>query len=110
MNLENIWESFLEKLKPQISSLSYDTWFKDTKLLSLDGNIAKILVDSPMQRKQLKVLMKTAPNFLSINGLLLKPSKPIKMLPIIWILSVFQMRQTLFINLFGELSAIGTLS
>ena len=54
MNLENIWESFLEKLKPQISSLSYDTWFKDTKLLSLDGNIAKILVDSPMQRKQLK--------------------------------------------------------
>ena len=54
MNVDNLWENFLEKLKPQISSLSYDTWFKDTKLLSLDDNVAKILVDSPMQRKQLQ--------------------------------------------------------
>ena len=54
MNIDNLWDNFLEKIKPKISSLSYDTWFKNTKLVSLDGNVAKILVDSPLQKKSLK--------------------------------------------------------
>ena len=49
MNIDSLWDSFLEKIKPRISSLSYDTWFKDTKLVSLDNNVDKILID-----KQLK--------------------------------------------------------
>ena len=54
MNLDNLWDNFLEKIKPKISSLSYDTWFKNTKLVSLDENVAKILVDSPLQKKSLE--------------------------------------------------------
>ena len=54
MNIDNIWNSFLEKIKSMIASISYDTWFKDTKLLSLDNNVAKILVDSPLQKKSLQ--------------------------------------------------------
>lgn len=54
MNIDNIWDTFLEKIKPKVSSLSYDTWFKNTKLVSLDNNVAKILVDSPLQKKSLQ--------------------------------------------------------
>ena len=35
MNTEIIWNNFLEKIKERISPLSYDTWFKDTKLYKL---------------------------------------------------------------------------
>ena len=34
MNIDILWDNFLEKIKPKISSLSYDTWFKNTKLVS----------------------------------------------------------------------------
>lgn len=54
MNLNDLWDNFLEQLKTKISSLSFDTWFKNTKLLSLDNNTAKILVDSPLQKKSLE--------------------------------------------------------
>ena len=54
MNIDNLWDNFLEQIKPKISSLSYDTWFKNTKLVSLDENVAKILVDSPLQKKSLE--------------------------------------------------------
>lgn len=54
MNIDILWDNFLEKIKPKISKLSFDTWFKDTKLVSLDNNVAKILVDSPLQKKSLQ--------------------------------------------------------
>src|SRR5574344_1075080 len=54
MNIDNIWDTFLEKIKPKVSSLSYDTLFKNTKLVSLDNNVAKILVDSPLQKKSMQ--------------------------------------------------------
>ena len=54
MNLETLWDSFLKKIKSRISPLSYETWFKNTKLVSLDNNVAKILVDSPIQKKHLQ--------------------------------------------------------
>ncbi len=54
MNIDNLWDNFLAKIKTKISSLSYNTWFKNTKLLSLDNNVAKILVDSPLQKKSLQ--------------------------------------------------------
>ncbi len=54
MNIDSLWDNFLEKIKPKISNLSYDTWFKNTKLVSLDNNVAKILVDSPLQKKSLQ--------------------------------------------------------
>ena len=54
MNIDNLWDNFLEKIKIKISSLSYETWFKNTKLVSLDDNVAKVLVDSPLQKKSLQ--------------------------------------------------------
>ena len=54
MNIDNLWDNFLEKIKSKISSLSYDTWFKNTKLVSLDNSVAKVLVDSPLQKKSLQ--------------------------------------------------------
>lgn len=54
MNVDDLWNNFLEQIKTKISSLSYDTWFKNTKLVSLDNNVAKILVDSPLQKKSLQ--------------------------------------------------------
>lgn len=54
MDIDNLWENFLEKIKPKISSLSFDTWFKNTKLVSIDNNVVKILVDSPLQKKSLQ--------------------------------------------------------
>lgn len=54
MNIETLWINFLEKIQTKISKLSYDTWFKTTKLISLDNNVAKVLVEMPIQKKQLQ--------------------------------------------------------
>ena len=45
MKLENLWNDFLSRIKENISSLSYETWFKDTKLVSLNkDNLAIVVV------------------------------------------------------------------
>ena len=33
------WDDFLNIIKSKLSSVSYDTWFKNTKLVSLDNNV-----------------------------------------------------------------------
>ena len=53
MDLNNIWNSFLEKIKSQISDISYDTWFSETKLINLNNNIATILVPYHIHKKNL---------------------------------------------------------
>jgi len=53
MNLDNIWNSFLEKIKNEIANISYDTWFAETKLINLKDNIATVLVPYPSQKKML---------------------------------------------------------
>ena len=35
MNTDILWNNFLDKIKDRISPLSYDTWFKDTKLYKI---------------------------------------------------------------------------
>ena len=30
MNEKQLWDKFLEVIKDKLSSISYDTWFKDT--------------------------------------------------------------------------------
>ena len=54
MDLESIWKLFLEKIKNQLSDISYETWFSESKLFSLDNGIAKILVPSHVHKKNLK--------------------------------------------------------
>ncbi len=54
MDLNSIWNSFLEEIKKELKQTSYDVWFSDTKLISLDDGIAKVLVDSFVIKKNLK--------------------------------------------------------
>ena len=37
MDINNIWDLFLEKMKQQINPMHFETWFADTKLISLDA-------------------------------------------------------------------------
>ena len=53
MNEKQIWDKFLEAIKEKISPISYETWFKDTKLVSLNENIATVIVPMPFHKKHL---------------------------------------------------------
>ena len=54
MNTDNLWNEFLDKIKERITPLSYDTWFKDTKLYKLDGGTATIIVTLALHKKHLE--------------------------------------------------------
>jgi len=54
MNITVIWDKVLDSLKSQLSSVSYETWFSDTKLLNINDGIAKVLVPSHVHKKHLK--------------------------------------------------------
>ncbi|CCY45627.1 chromosomal replication initiator protein DnaA [Clostridium sp. CAG:1193] len=47
MNEKQLWDKFLEVIKDKLSSISYDTWFKDTFIDRIEDN--KIIVVVPMQ-------------------------------------------------------------
>lgn len=53
MNVNSLWENFLEKIRKEITSLSFDTWFKDTKLLEIKDGKAIIIVPMPIHKKHL---------------------------------------------------------
>ena len=53
MDLNNIWNSFLEKIKTQISDIAYDTWFSETKLINLNNNTATVIVPYHIHKKNL---------------------------------------------------------
>ncbi len=53
MDLNNIWNSFLEKIKNEIATISYETWFAETKLINLRDNTATVLVPYHSQKKML---------------------------------------------------------
>lgn len=54
MDINKLWDIFLEKIKLKVSKISYDTWFKDTKLYKLENNKAIIVVQMHIQKKNLK--------------------------------------------------------
>lgn len=53
MDLDQLWNKFLEIIKDSISSLSYETWFRDTKLVSLTNGVATVIVPMPVHKKHL---------------------------------------------------------
>lgn len=55
MNFDSIWSNFLSdiKEKAELSSLAYQTWFSETKLLKLDNGKAYIIVPMPMHKRHL---------------------------------------------------------
>ena len=54
MNTEMLWNNFLDKIRERISPLSYDTWFKDTKLFKIDNGIAVIKGPMILHKKHLE--------------------------------------------------------
>ena len=53
MDLNNIWNSFLEKIKIQISDIAFETWFSETKLINLNNKTATVLVPYHIHKKNL---------------------------------------------------------
>ena len=53
MDLNNMWNTFLEKIKSQISDIAFDTWFAETKLVSLNNNVATVMVPYHIHKKNL---------------------------------------------------------
>ena len=53
MDLNNRWKTLLEKIKNQMNEISYDTWFSESKLISLKRDTAKVLVPSIIHKKNL---------------------------------------------------------
>jgi chromosomal replication initiator protein DnaA len=54
MDINSIWNNFLEKVKENTNSMIYETWFMDTKLQELTNTTAKIIVPMHVHKKFLK--------------------------------------------------------
>lgn len=54
MDLDSIWNEFIEKLRKQLYTPAFDLWFKNTKLLSLENDTATVQVKNIISKKQLK--------------------------------------------------------
>ena len=54
MNLDVIWSNFLNQIKDELSSLAYETWFKETKLHKLEDGKAIIIVPFDIHKDHLK--------------------------------------------------------
>ena len=53
MNLDIVWSNFLQKIKEDLTPLSYETWFQDTKLVALKDNTAFVIVPMELHKKHL---------------------------------------------------------
>lgn len=54
MNYDEIWNALLENIKPNIPQRQFDLWFKDTKLIFLQGNLATIQMPNEMIRVKIE--------------------------------------------------------
>jgi len=53
MDTDTLWSNFLDRIKENISSFSYETWFKETKLYDLSDNTAIVIVPMNLHIKHL---------------------------------------------------------
>lgn len=54
MDINNIWNLFLNRVKESLDPILYETWFMDTKLIELNDSCAKVLVPMQVHKKHLK--------------------------------------------------------
>ncbi len=54
MDLDNMWTTFLDKIKSQVADITYDTWFSETKLVDISSGVAKVVVPYHIHKKNLK--------------------------------------------------------
>ena len=53
MNVEILWQNVLKEIKDELSSLAFDTWFSDVKLIELNDGVAIIEVPMSIHKKHL---------------------------------------------------------
>ncbi len=53
MNVAVLWTNFLNAIKEEVTSLSYETWFSETELYELKDEKATIIVPMPIHKKHL---------------------------------------------------------
>ena len=53
VNVEILWQNVLNEIKDELSSLAFDTWFSDVKLVELDNGVATIEVPMSIHKKHL---------------------------------------------------------
>ncbi len=53
MNVEILWQNVLKEIKDELSSLAFDTWFSDVKLVELNNGVAIIEVPMSIHKKHL---------------------------------------------------------
>lgn len=53
-NLDTVWEKTLESISTLLSKPSFETWFKPTKPISLDGNVLTVEVPNDFAREWLE--------------------------------------------------------
>ena len=67
MDNSELWSRVLEKIKSEISSLSYETWFAETKLYKIEHGTAIIIVPYPFHKRHLEENYKKLLNSLFIE-------------------------------------------
>ena len=50
----NIWTTVLSKIKNDVNSLLYDTWFSETTLYKVDNNVISIIVPFAVHKNHLQ--------------------------------------------------------
>ncbi|MEG2028533.1 MAG: chromosomal replication initiator protein DnaA [Bacilli bacterium] len=53
-DLDSIWKHFLETIQKNLSDITYETWFKEAKLIEFSSTSIKILVPDILHKKHLK--------------------------------------------------------
>ncbi len=53
MDLKVLWNKFLETVKQEVSSISYNTWFAETELHDMNNGKARVVVPMPIHKKHL---------------------------------------------------------
>ena len=54
LNTDILWSNFLSSIKDELSSLSYDTWFSETKLNKIVDDKAFVIVPMPIHKRHLQ--------------------------------------------------------
>ena len=54
MDIDNIWNMFLNRVEETLDPILYETWFSETKLIELNENYAKVLVPMDIHKKHLQ--------------------------------------------------------
>ena len=53
MNVENIWDKFLNSIKSRLSTLSFNTWFSSSRLAEINEEAAIIIVPTLAHKKHI---------------------------------------------------------